>query len=89
MKEGLAQYAFFVARKTDNLSVRADGWHHRTDALSSLVVLVGIFFAKQFWWIDSVLGIIISLLLFYATYEIAKESIIKLLGEIPNQDLIT
>ena len=88
VKEGLAQYAFYIGRKTDNISVKADGWHHRTDALSSLVVLLGIFFAKQFWWIDSVLGIIISLLLFYSTYEIAKESIIKLLGEIPNQDLI-
>jgi cation diffusion facilitator family transporter len=88
VKEGLAQYAFYIGRKTGSPSVRADGWHHRTDALSSVVVLAGIVFAKQFWWIDSVLGIIIALMLFYATFAIMRESITKLLGEEPGQDLI-
>lgn len=88
VKEALAQYAFYIGRKTDNVSVKADGWHHRTDALSSIVVLIGILFAKQFWWVDSVLGAIISLMLFYATYQIAKEAINKLLGEKPSPELI-
>ncbi len=88
VKEALAQYAFYIGRKTDNLSVKADGWHHRTDALSSVVVLAGILFARQFWWIDSVLGIIISLMLFYVTYQIARESISKILGEKPDPELI-
>jgi cation diffusion facilitator family transporter len=88
VKELLAQYAFYVGRKTDNSSVKADGWHHRSDALSSVVVLAGILFAKQFWWIDSVLGIIIALMLFYAAYEILKESINKILGEEPDKELI-
>lgn len=39
VKEGLAQYAFRIARITGNASVKADGWHHRSDALSSLMVL--------------------------------------------------
>jgi cation diffusion facilitator family transporter len=88
VKEALAQYAFYIGRKTENVSIKADGWHHRTDALSSVVVLVGILFAKQFWWVDSVLGAIISLMLFYATYQIAKEAIDKLLGEKPGPELI-
>jgi cation diffusion facilitator family transporter len=88
VKELLAQYAFYIGRKTDNAAVKADGWHHRTDALSSVVVLIGILFAKQFWWIDSVLGALIALLLFYAAYTIIKETITKLLGEEPGQDLI-
>jgi len=87
-KEALAQYAFYIGRKTDNVSIKADGWHHRTDALSSVVVLVGILLANQFWWIDSILGVIISFMLFYATYQIAKEAINKLLGEKPNSVLI-
>lgn len=88
VKEALAQYAFYIAKKTGNTSVKADGWHHRTDALSSVVVLIGILFAKQFWWIDSVLGAVIALLLFYTTYEIIKETAATLLGEEPSQDLI-
>ena len=89
LKEALAQYAFYIGKKTDNLSVKADGWHHRTDALSSVVVLVGIIFAKNFWWMDSVLGMIIALILFYATFKIAKEAITKMLGEKPDENLIT
>jgi len=88
VKETLAQYAFYIGRKTDNVSIKADGWHHRTDALSSVVVLVGILFANQFWWIDSVLGAIISFMLFYATFQIAKEAVNKLLGEKPSSELI-
>lgn len=87
-KEGLAQYAFYLGKKTGNLSIKADGWHHRTDALSSVVVLIGIFFTDRFWWIDSVLGIIIAFMLFYAAYEIIKGSINKILGEEPDQELI-
>ncbi len=87
-KELLAQYAFYLARKTENVSVKADGWHHRSDALSSIIVLIGILFAHEFWWIDSVLGIVISLMLFYATLKIAHEAIRKLLGEEPSPELI-
>jgi divalent metal cation (Fe/Co/Zn/Cd) transporter len=74
VKEALSRYAFYIGSRTDNVTVKADGWHHRSDALSSVVVLAGIFFSKYFWWIDSVLGARISLLLFYATYKIARES---------------
>jgi len=87
----LAQYAFYLYRKTDNLTLKADGWHHRSDALSSVVVLIGIIFALKFpqaWWMDSVLGLTISLMLFYAVYEIAKETVTKLLGESPSAELI-
>ena len=88
VKEALSQYAFYIGRKTDNVSVKADGWHHRSDALSSFVVLIGILFAKQFWWIDSLLGSIISLMLFYATYSIAREAVSRLLGEKPAPELV-
>jgi cation diffusion facilitator family transporter len=88
VKEGLAQYAFYIAKKTGNLAVKADGWHHRTDALSSVIVLIGIFFSDRFWWIDSVLGIIIAFMLFYAAYEIIKDAINKILGEEPSKELV-
>ena len=83
----MSQYAFYIGRKTNNDTVKADGWHHRSDALSSVVVLIGILFAKKFWWIDSALGAIISVMLFYATFKIAKDTINKLLGEKPNPEL--
>jgi len=88
IKEALAQYAFYIAKKTDNKSVKADGWHHRSDAIASLLVVLGMLFAKQFWWIDSALAAIVALFLFYAAYEIIKETVTKILGEEPDKDLI-
>jgi cation diffusion facilitator family transporter len=87
-KEGLARYAFYIARITDNTAIRADGWHHRSDALSSVVLLIGLFFHQRFWWIDSVLGMIISFMLFYTTFEIVRDAISKILGERPSDELI-
>lgn len=88
VKEGLAQFAFHLWRITGNTALKADGWHHRTDALSSLLVLAGILLKDLFWWMDSALGILISLMIFYTVYEIIKESIDKLMGESPDEDLI-
>jgi len=88
VKEGMAQYAYWAYRKTGMETLRADGWHHRSDALSSAVVLVGILFGNRFWWIDPVLGFLISLMLFYAVFEIVRNSIDKLLGVKPDKKLI-
>lgn len=88
VKEFLAQYAFWAGRKVDSPLLKADGWHHRTDALSSIVVLVGILLGKYFWWIDGALGLIIAAMIFYAAYEILRDSIKRLLGEIPSDKLI-
>jgi cation diffusion facilitator family transporter len=88
VKEALAQYAFYIARKTGNEGVRADGWHHRSDSLASLIVLLAILFARQFWWIDSVLAVIVALFLFYATFTIIKETVTKMLGERPSRELV-
>ena len=88
LKEGLARYAFYIARKTGNAAVKADGWHHRSDALSSMMVLAGLFLSPYFWWIDSVLGMLISFMLFYAAYGIIREAVNKILGEEPSEEVI-
>lgn len=89
VKELLARYAFYVGKLHNSNSVTADGWHHRSDALSSLLILPGIIFGNNIWWMDSVLGIIVSLLLFYASYDILKNAISPLLGETANKELLS
>jgi len=87
-KELIAQLAFRGARKTGLSSLRADGWHHRTDALSSILVLIGLFIGNKIWWIDGVLGILVSVLIFVAAWEILKENISSILGEKPDEKTI-
>ncbi len=87
VKEALAQYALWASRKTKSKALKADGWHHRTDAISSVIILIGIFLGSYFWWIDGVLSIFVALLIFYATYEILKDSIDPLIGEVPDKEV--
>lgn len=88
IKEGLAQFAFWGAKKTGNSALKADGWHHRSDAIASTIILIGIFFGKYLWWIDSVLGVIVSLIIIYTAIIIIKDGINPLLGEEPDKELI-
>jgi len=88
IKEAMAQYAFWAARKSNSSSLRADGYHHRTDAISSVIILVGIFIGRYYWWVDGVLGILVAIMILYAAYEILSESISRLLGEAPDANLI-
>lgn len=88
VKEALAQYAFWIYRKTGAKSVKADGWHHRSDAISSLLILVGILFGTRYWWIDGAMGILLSFALFYAAYEIIMDSTNSIMGEKPGRQLV-
>ena len=42
MKEWLYQATMKVARKTDSSVLKANAWHHRVDALSAVVALIGV-----------------------------------------------
>lgn len=81
VKEIMARYSIVIGKGIKSNSLKADGWHHRSDAISSIVILVGIFAGGRFWWADSVLGIFVSLMIFYTTYGIMKETISILIGE--------
>ena len=80
-KEGMAQFNFYHYRRSKILSIKADGWHHRSDSISSIVILIGIIVGQYFWWIDGVLGIIVSILIGYTAYKIISEGVNPLLGE--------
>ena len=88
VKEGMAQYAFWAARKTNSSILKADGWHHRTDALSSVIILIGIAVGKYFWWTDAVLSFIVALMIGWASYKILSKDMTSLLGESPSEKLL-
>ena len=87
-KELMAQYAFMTYRKTNSAVLKADAWHHRTDALSSIVILVGIAFGRFFWFTDALLGLIVAAMIGFASYEILSKEITSLLGESPGEELL-
>ncbi len=71
-----------VAKKIDSPALRADAWHHRSDALSSIGALIGILFARNgFLFMDSVAGIVICLFIIKAAYDIFKDAIDKMVDK--------
>ncbi len=87
-KEGLAQFAFWTFGRTSSKALKADAWHHRSDAFSSLIILVGIFLGRFFWWIDAVLGLIVALMILYSAFEIIREAVDPLMGKTPDKSML-
>jgi cation diffusion facilitator family transporter len=88
VKEGMAQFAFYTARKSNSNILAADAWHHRTDALSSVMILFGLIFGKNFWWTDAVLSVLVALMIGYASFDILKKEVKSLMGEQPSNELL-
>ena len=62
-KESLYWYTIAVAKRLKSELLRANAWHHRSDAISSVVVLVGVGGAViGFSYMDAVAAIIVGLM---------------------------
>jgi len=85
VKEIMAQYAFWCARKTGLVSLRADGFHHRSDAISSVVVLGGMganaLSGGKLWRMDGALGAVVGIMLLRGAWTGLRDAGTRLLGE--------
>lgn len=88
IKELMAQFSIWNGKKIESDSLIADGWHHRSDALTNLMIIVGIFVSSYFWWIDGVMGMVISLIIAKIAYELLKDTASTLIGEKPKESFI-
>ncbi len=88
VKETLAQYSMRIGKKLNSPALIADGWHHRSDSISSGAILLGALLAGSFWWIDGVMGLMVAALLLQATYTIMKSSVSSILGEKPTDEMV-
>jgi len=88
VKEGLAQVSIRLGKKKNSLSLVADGWHHRSDAISSLIVLAGFFLAPLVPGIDSILGILVAAMILWAAIGIIRKASVRILGEACSEDIV-
>lgn len=74
-KEGLYQYAVHVAKRINSPMLKASAWHHRSDAISSVLVLIAIGGAQLgFPWLDAVAAIVVAFMIFYMAIQLILES---------------
>ena len=82
-KEVLFWYTITVGKRISSKAVIANGWHHRTDALSSVGTAAGIsgaIFLGESWRIlDPVAGIIVSVFILIAAWRLMMPSAAELL----------
>jgi len=78
---GLVYFLSSVAKKTDNMVIKADALHYKTDLFSNGAVLMALvlisYTAEQL--IDPILGILIAIYMIYSAIPIIKEGILMLL----------
>ena len=63
-KEAIYRYTVYYAKKLNSKLLMANAWHSRTDALSSIAVLVGLVGVSfDALWLDAVAAVVVALLI--------------------------
>ncbi len=81
-KEALYRYTISYAIRLNSSLLKANAWHHRSDAISSIVVLTGIAGSiAGMPYLDAAAAVIVSMMIAKIGWDIAKESIEELVDK--------
>ena len=84
-KEAMARYSIKLGKKIESPALLADAWHHRTDALTSVAVGIGIIGANYgIYILDPIFGVVVSLLIIYTAITLFRYSSDTLVGRSPD-----
>ena len=79
VKEWMYHYTVRAAGRVNSGALKADAWHHRSDALSSVGALAGIAFARMgFPVMDSAASVIICVFILKAAWDIFSDAMDKM-----------
>jgi len=89
IKELMARFSYQLGDMIDSQTLKADALHHRTDVFATGLVVVALI-ASHFGFrgVDGIMGALVSLIIFYSAYAIAREAVNPLLGEAPSDETI-
>lgn len=85
VKEGLYWYTYIVGKKINSPVIIANAWHHRTDAISSVVALVGTLVCIIWKWpyADPIAGLAVAVMIAFIGINILYESTCSLVDRVP------
>ena len=82
VKELMYRYTIFYAEKINSTSLKADAWHHRSDALSSIGAMIGIGGARLGYSIfEPIASLVICIFIIKAAYDIFKDAVDKMVDK--------
>ena len=80
VKEGMFWYTMYYAKRLDSPAFKADAWHHRSDALSSVGSFIGIGMARMGLTImDPIASLLICILIIKVAFDIFQDALNKML----------
>lgn len=77
----LVCFQSYVISKTKSKIISADKLHYFSDFITNIAVIISIYLSANFWYIDALAGIGISLYVMYASYRLFREAIRNLADE--------
>jgi len=79
-KELLYQLTVRIGKRDQNAVLIANAWHHRSDALSSIVVLVGVGGALlwHLLWLDAAAALLVAVMVLKVAVEILRDAVADL-----------
>jgi cation diffusion facilitator family transporter len=87
--EGLYWYSIIIARKLRSKMLEANAWHHRSDAVSSIVVLVGIGGTQLgIENLDSIAAVIVSLMIIKIGWSLGWQALEELVDKSLDEDQV-
>lgn len=82
-KEALYWYTMLTAKRVDSPALKANAWHHRSDAFSSIGTLIGIggayFLSEQWRVLDPIAAIVVGALIIKVAYDLVMPGLNELL----------
>tara|TARA_B110001454_G_scaffold209355_1_gene222750 strand:- start:135 stop:1307 length:1173 start_codon:yes stop_codon:yes gene_type:complete len=89
VKEIMARVSHEMGELIESDILKGDAAHHRSDMLSSLLVVVGLIGVRLGWpELDSYMGIGVSVFILYTGYKLAQNAVDELLGKPPTKEMI-
>jgi cation diffusion facilitator family transporter len=90
-KEILYRYTLRVSEKTGSRALLANAWHHRSDALSSLAVLISlalVIIHPTLWIMDPLACIGISLFIAKVSYDVSLPALRHIVDTAPGPEIV-
>lgn len=79
-KEAMFRYTMYYAKKLDSPAFKADAWHHRADAASSVASFIGIGMARLgFPFMDPLAGLVICVFILKVAADITRDALNRML----------
>lgn len=93
VKEAFYRFVLKKSEQTKSSSLKADAWHHRSDAITSFMALIGIsialFMGKGYEAADDWAALMASAFILYNAYLIFRPALSELMDEHLYQDLVS